>query len=162
MVERLKKDILLELKEKTYLHRFNKSCTDCDSSVGFHKVLKESMCKYGLLELTFLDFYIYGDIKHDKKELILVLNSMKYDVRFIKAISDLTYREFLTTNYWKLVRSLCLKKAENKCELCFSGKKLNVHHKTYKHHYQEHKYYKTDLIVLCESCHSIFHNKIKD
>jgi 5-methylcytosine-specific restriction endonuclease McrA len=71
----------------------------------------------------------------------------------------LTYQEFLNSDYWRYVRTIKLNQAQNKCELCNSDEALNVHHKTYEHHGEEHKHL-SDLIVLCHKCHSKFHDKL--
>ena len=36
---------------------------------------------------------------------------------------------------------------------------VDVHHKTYEHHGQEHRYL-GDLVLLCRNCHSKFHDKL--
>ena len=81
------------------------------------------------------------------------------------AIASLRYSEFLKSRYWKIVRSKTLKRHGYRCEICNAlGKSdipLNVHHKTYDHHGQEHLY-DEDLTVLCKRCHSKFHDKLPD
>jgi len=153
-------EIISEMKEYYFTHY---NINGSKNIKSFDNHLKQNMCKYGIIEAMFLTFYIYG--KGDfflLSDLKKVIHKMKYEVAFIKAISSLEYKEFLQTRYWKIIRELAIEKACKRCELCYSQTKLNVHHKTYDHHYEEHKYYKTDLIVLCQECHSKFHNKLKD
>jgi 5-methylcytosine-specific restriction endonuclease McrA len=38
---------------------------------------------------------------------------------------------------------------------------VNVHHRTYEHHGEEHQYL-DDLILLCHPCHSKFHGKLPE
>lgn len=65
------------------------------------------------------------------------------------------YREYLLTPEWQERRAKHLKSAGYRCQLCNAGnKRLDVHHRTYDRRGQE--YYK-DLIVLCGTCHEIFH-----
>lgn len=70
--------------------------------------------------------------------------------------SNLTYKEFLRTPYWKAIAEKKKKDADYSCELCNSVGKLNVHHRTYERHGYERLFLK-DLIVLCEDCHRKFH-----
>lgn len=67
------------------------------------------------------------------------------------------YDIFLKSEYWKCVRRIKIEEAGGKCQICGSRKKLNVHHNSYAHHYQEHKHLE-DLVVLCRNCHEKFHN----
>lgn len=77
-------------------------------------------------------------------------------------VLSMEYSPFLNTPYWDAVRNYKLKKANYRCELCNAKAKLNVHHKTYEHHGQEHFKHiaDKDLIVLCEECHAKFHDKL--
>lgn len=81
-------------------------------------------------------------------------------------LDSLTYDEFLSTEYWEII-SYYVKITRNfTCESC--GKrilimsKLNVHHKTYDHHGEEHRpeIIENDLSLLCEDCHKEYHIKI--
>jgi len=152
-------EIISEMKEYEFLHY---NVNNSKNIKHLDKHLKDVFCKFGLIENIFLTFYIFGKGEIANSDLKKVIHKMKYEVAFIKALSCLSYNEFLQTKYWKIVREFAIEKACKRCELCYSQTKLNVHHKTYDHHYEEHKYYKTDLIVLCQECHSKFHNKLKD
>ena len=70
------------------------------------------------------------------------------------------YKLFLQSEYWNHVRQLVLVRDGYRCKLCHSQKKLHIHHKTYKNHFNEHKNLQ-DLVTLCEKCHKIIHNKTK-
>ena len=81
-------------------------------------------------------------------------------------LDSLTYDEFLSTEYWEII-SYYIKITRNfTCEKC--GKKynimskLNVHHKTYSHHGEEHKpeVIENDLELLCENCPDNFHKRL--
>lgn len=70
------------------------------------------------------------------------------------------YLLFLDSDYWAYVRKIKLEQSHYKCQLCGGRQKLNVHHNTYEHHYNEHSHLE-DLVVLCDKCHAKFHNKLK-
>ena len=78
-----------------------------------------------------------------------------YHVIFIK---NKDYKNYLKTKHWKDKRKDVLKRAKYKCQLCSSKDILHVHHNTYENIGKEKK---EDLIVLCEKCHSKFHNNSK-
>lgn len=90
-------------------------------------------------------------------------NEMKAKIKTEKEemnkLKKMPYKEYLQTEHWKNKRKSTLKKAKYKCELCNSKDNLNVHHKTYENRGCEMS---RDLIVLCEKCHSKFHDKLKD
>lgn len=69
------------------------------------------------------------------------------------------YSEFLKTKYWKII-STYLRYTINKCEFQYShdNTHLNIHHRTYDILGKELQSL-SDLVCLCEECHSKFHNK---
>jgi 5-methylcytosine-specific restriction endonuclease McrA len=71
-------------------------------------------------------------------------------------LRKLSYKEFLQSKYWKLVRKKVLARDHNACVICKSTIKLHVHHDTYKHHYNELKHLE-DLMTLCSVCHQEHH-----
>ena len=60
------------------------------------------------------------------------------------------YRAYLRSPRWRLIRWLKLCMAGFKCQQCGAIRKLQVHHLTYEHLFNEHL---GDLQVLCKSCH---------
>jgi hypothetical protein len=71
------------------------------------------------------------------------------------------YRDFLQTNYWKVVADFVKRKAGMRCQLCnLGGGSVHTHHRTYRFHGREHEHVE-DLICLCANCHSRFHNKLE-
>lgn len=74
-------------------------------------------------------------------------------------LKSMRYKDFLRTTYWHIVRSHILEIYRNKCVLCDSEHRLNVHHKSYIGHGYEHGCLE-DLIVLCKDCHAKFHDKL--
>lgn len=66
---------------------------------------------------------------------------------------DREYREYLSSPAW-LEKKERLISAAGKCQLCGGKKSLLVHHNSYANIFNEPD---EDLIVLCRSCHRLFH-----
>lgn len=75
-----------------------------------------------------------------------------------KYILAMDYKEFLCTPYWKVISYRVKRNAGFKCQLCNVGGNLNVHHRTYSIHGEEHCNLK-ELICLCQECHGKHHKK---
>ncbi len=73
-------------------------------------------------------------------------------------LTSMPYDQYLRTPEWKEKRSGALKRAGYACQVCSSNEKLHVHHRTYLRRGSE---LDADLTVLCEKCHSLFHEKSK-
>lgn len=71
-------------------------------------------------------------------------------------LKKLSYPDFLRSKYWAHVRKLVLKRDNNKCVICKSDTFLQIHHDTYKHHFNELKHL-GDLMTLCRKCHKEHH-----
>ena len=69
------------------------------------------------------------------------------------------YQEYLKTPRWKELRKQALINACNKCQVCNSTKRLNVHHRQYPEVWGEEP--QSFLTVLCNKCHKLFHQKPK-
>lgn len=70
------------------------------------------------------------------------------------------YRDYLLGNHWKEVKQKYKRsKLPQHCNVCDSKIKLHLHHKTYKRIGKERL---TDLIYLCEKCHSFAHDKLRN
>jgi hypothetical protein len=69
------------------------------------------------------------------------------------------YAEYLLTDHWKRVRQMKWNRSDGRCEKCKGRKHLQVHHKTYEHRGLE-DYYLDDLIVLCDICHMLEHQRL--
>ena len=79
------------------------------------------------------------------------------DVRAMVGSND--YQAFLASMYWEQLRAAVIEARGSRCELCAFTRSIQVHHKTYEHHFEEHLHLE-DLIVLCDGCHTKFHNKL--
>jgi 5-methylcytosine-specific restriction endonuclease McrA len=100
---------------------------------------------------------------YEKIKTIMVYGGHDLDGEVIKRfVSLMSYSEFLQTPYWDGVRNYKLKKEGYRCQLCGKKSVLNVHHKTYEHHGEEHirSIADEDLVVLCKDCHEKFHSKL--
>lgn len=64
------------------------------------------------------------------------------------------YDKYIMSPEWAYRREERLRFAGHRCELCNVDGRLEVHHRTYERLGSEML---TDLIVLCEVCHGIFH-----
>lgn len=73
-------------------------------------------------------------------------------------IKGMPYYDFLKTPYWKAISEKKRGQAKFKCQLCNCEGKLATHHRTYDSHGFEHCHLQ-DLIVLCDGCHTKFHDK---
>jgi hypothetical protein len=66
----------------------------------------------------------------------------------------MTYKEYLKTTEWAVLRRIKLQEANHRCQVCNGDGELHVHHRTYERIRME---LLTDLIVLCADCHRLFH-----
>lgn len=73
-----------------------------------------------------------------------------YGERLIK------YLNYIDSNEWKGIRYALFAKRGRRCELCWSGKQLQIHHLTYARLFHEKL---TDLMILCDKCHTREHTK---
>lgn len=86
------------------------------------------------------------------------LERASYQKRLLE-LRNMLYHEYLRTPEWQTRRKRHLKSAGYKCQVCnASNIRLDVHHRTYKRRGEE--LFK-DLIVLCRSCHELFHKEGK-
>lgn len=73
-------------------------------------------------------------------------------------LSTMLYSEYLKTPHWQAMRQKVLAYWDNRCAICSSDKRIDVHHRTYDRRGRE---LLTDLIPLCRSCHQTFHETRK-
>lgn len=104
----------------------------------------------------FIKDYIHNDLEISPYKYGFEFTTMKFayvDWNKIRIVlSQLPYRAFLQTNYWKIISSYLKYKNGGHCNRCPSETHLNVHHITYDHHGME-LFFLDDLEVLCEKCH---------
>lgn len=73
-----------------------------------------------------------------------------------RELAAMRYPDYLLTPEWEARRKAMLKNAGYRCMVCNQDGVSNVHHRTYQRRGFEHP---SDLIVLCEDCHILFHGK---
>lgn len=73
----------------------------------------------------------------------------------IHELRYMPYEQYLQTPEWRERRTRHLESAGHACQICNARNvQLNVHHRTYERRGAE---LYQDLIVLCRSCHELFH-----
>lgn len=60
------------------------------------------------------------------------------------------YWRYINSDVWYVIRKLALEHYGWKCSLCGCRKKLEIHHITYAHKFDERL---KDLVILCSDCH---------
>ena len=79
------------------------------------------------------------------------------DEERLEQLRKMPYREYLQTPEWQKKRRRQLFLANYRCQVCNTSEgKLEVHHRTYARRGNE---LPSDLIVLCEKCHVLFHKE---
>jgi ribosomal protein S27AE len=73
----------------------------------------------------------------------------------VAMLRAMPYEGFLRTGYWRIITAH-VRESRQVCERCGSGSSLQVHHKTYEHHFAEHAHLE-DLELLCRFCHANEH-----
>lgn len=119
-----------------------------DALATFCGVMKDFLA--GLAPLDRLKFI--GRI--ESPDLPPVFASCLFDVK-MGTLTSMPYQDYLRTDHWQSVREVALERAEEKCQLCSSTKRLHVHHRTYDHRGYEAP---DDVTVLCAGCHQSFHD----
>lgn len=85
----------------------------------------------------------------------LFTNCKIQTIKDFNKLKIIEYKRYLETDYWKGIRQK-IKKKNNRCQLCSSRERLEIHHNNYDCLFLETE---DDLTVLCHRCHSKFHNK---
>ena len=136
------------------------------------KYTEDCKAQYRSETMKYINYYVNPNreflkgLKANQKISIIMKNGFwdKYwldDNMVEKSVKELKYSDFLETPYWEGVRNYKLKKSNYSCELCSKkGIILQVHHKKYDRHGEEHirSVADKDLIVLCSDCHKKFHD----
>lgn len=64
------------------------------------------------------------------------------------------YAEYIRSDRWRATREWALERAGHRCQVCNGTERLQVHHRTYENLGAERP---GDVIVLCDSCHELYH-----
>lgn len=67
------------------------------------------------------------------------------------------YKKYLQTEVWQGLKNEAIERAGGRCQLCNSSDSLHVHHRVYPKVWGDELI--SDLTVLCNSCHFVFHFK---
>jgi hypothetical protein len=68
------------------------------------------------------------------------------------------YEEYLRSPEWRRKKRKALERAGNRCHLCSTRWRLDVHHNTYERIGRERP---EDLVVLCRLCHTRHHDVVR-
>ena len=72
-----------------------------------------------------------------------------------KAIFIMNYTDYLKSPDWQAFRKKVLSFWGERCAICYSKDRVEVHHRTYERLGQEMI---TDCLALCADCHKLHHN----
>ena len=65
------------------------------------------------------------------------------------------YEVYLNSPHWHACKRAAIERAGHKCQVCGADRvRMDVHHNSYQRMGREDI---TDLVVLCETCHAVFH-----
>lgn len=73
-------------------------------------------------------------------------------------LATMPYSDYLKTEHWQKTSAAAKDRAGQKCQMCNAYGQLHTHHRTYERRGKE---LPEDLIVLCASCHKLFHDNGK-
>lgn len=146
---------------------------DCDA---VHCFIDSLDCYGTLFELGYANaiakptYIFYNDKKNWDKHYWFILNGPSVKFHSIGTPDSIhpnlvspqktykeRYQEYLQSFEWIKKRIAKIREAGGRCQLCNSSGTLNVHHRTYDRVFNE---LQSDLIVLCEVCHSKYHEKL--
>jgi 5-methylcytosine-specific restriction endonuclease McrA len=95
-------------------------------------------------------------------KLIILDYLMHLYIKFTHKRID--YQLYLKTSHWKKIRCKAIKRADYKCQICSNRhEELHVHHNTYYDSKGNSILFwekPSDLICVCEKCHSVIHSYI--
>lgn len=115
---------------------------------SLHKVKPKKEAPVRIAELEENTFTEDGNSQFIKDNYSMMLKSFRV----------MPYDEYLQTEHWLHFKSEALKDANFKCRVCGTKEDtLNVHHNSYDNRGRETF---NDVIVVCEGCHSKFHDKL--
>ena len=68
-----------------------------------------------------------------------------------------SYYQYLTSRTWARQRERALRRARQHCQVCAAQAALEVHHSRYPRRWGAER--KDELVVLCRTCHRMYHSK---
>ena len=174
------KEFNTKLNKTTILSYLNKYDILCDTCFELKEKEQESKRKEITIKIKqmeqnkfnntkeYIKQYLDPDKVFDKNMSIsqiketIVNGDNKDNEEIANYIKNMSYSDFLKTPYWKAISAYKKYTVNYKCALCGNNHNLATHHSTYKNHGREHlrNVIDNDLIVLCQDCHSKFHDKL--
>lgn len=146
---------------------FEKSCRECKTSfVVMFRNRTEVNCAHSHENRQFASGWICDDclVANSERQAALIADSeMRQRMRARgeadqrHALKSMPYREYLQSDHWRKTREQAISKAGGRCQMCNRSDRLHVHHRTYVRRGEERM---SDLLVLCETCHHEFHDRI--
>lgn len=70
-----------------------------------------------------------------------------------------TYDDYLRSKVWQSKRRRAIRRAGQACQVCNASRPLQVHHREYPDRWGNEP--DEDLIVLCATCHQLFHRQFR-
>ena len=80
------------------------------------------------------------------------------EITLSQDLAAMPYDEYLKTDHWQKTSAAAKERAAHKCQVCNKYGNLHTHHRTYERRGKE---LPEDLIVLCATCHALFHENGK-
>lgn len=137
--------------------RFLEKCLDW--SLDFQKKTLKKFSQMGFVTIIRKGIPSYRWLKVNKDAVEQALQKKLQDniPHHILELRSLPYQEYLKTDHWQNVRRQSLIEANYKCRVCNRNDILHVHHTTYERLGCE---LPEDVLSLCKTCHSKFHDKL--
>ena len=125
---------------------------------------RENLQRYGLIRFTeskegkhtvYHIFITDSSEWHDS----LPLDDQPSRTDAIVRLKAMRYADYLKSDHWQSMRRVAMSRASGRCQLCNTkSERLHVYHRTYIRRGCE---WPEDLVVLCKTCHDIFHQNSK-
>lgn len=93
-------------------------------------------------------------MKLKKEELKHILVDIQSEEEYLK-LTEMNYKKYLESKYWKNVRKTMHDKIGYECEVCGGKMEIYIHHFNYECIGRETL---NDLACLCDNCHTIMHH----
>lgn len=155
-----------KVNNKKYMNlpkKFHYLCPRCNRKVPFHSRTSAQLYLSGVIGEELYCDLCKAEIDQEKNQRHILerekyAKSREVNQRRLQELKNMRYSKYLQTPEWKEIRNRKMKRAKYRCQLCSKHDKLNVHHTTYENRGNEND---GDLIVLCEDCHKLYHEKGK-
>jgi len=146
-------------EDRPYEETFNERVASAISSLfnEFENLFYYILGTTRLLQIGSI-FPLIELINNQNEQLNQLRNQIKELTAKFRYAGYSSYQEYLQSPHWQETRKRALERAGNHCSVCRNTQNLNVHHNNYDRIGKE---LDTDLIVLCEKCHTLFYKEGK-